>query len=528
MPVGASQYVPLAPSRLVETRVAHGGPIGYQRLDSRRILVDVAGRVPAGATAVVLTVTIVNPAGPGFVTLYPAGTARPTAANANAVGPGAVVANMAHVKLGNGKFELYHHMPTDIVVDLLGAYVGVSAAVSDGRFIPLSGGAQRAIDSRDRGYGLAPRGTETIDVGTVGVPAQASAVVVTITAVDAPPGFVSAYPSGLATRPTISTLNLDGFPQTRAGQAIVQLDTPARTFALYSHGGGHFVVDVVGWFTGAASPQSTTGLFLPSAPLRQLDTRLLRVLPAWGGSTYEINVGAPLPVAAAVINLTATEPWNVGFVTAYPAGQARPTVSNLNLSAVPLTIANHAIVGVSTRGVALYTQNGAHLIADVSGWYLGNPSSAPYPTPASPNYQPNRAIHLSAPRMGAWVGIGTGSNLNTVADQGYAATWSDTVNVASPGNMMLFAHRTEHGAPFYWLHLMRVGDPFSILGSDGHWYHYVTVDTRVTLPWYSSVATSSVGRGPITAQLIACSKSNGLPTSLSYRLVVTGRLYAVT
>ena len=50
----------------------------------------------------------------------------------------------------------------------------------------------------------------------------------------------------------------------------------------------------------------------------------------------------------------------------------------------------------------------------------------------------------------------------------------------------------------------------------------------VTVPTYSAVNALSAMYGPITAQLVACSKADGSPTSLKYRITVTGRLVSVT
>ena len=100
--------------------------------------------------------------------------------------------------------------------------------------------------------------------------------------------------------------------------------------------------------------------------------------------------------------------------------------------------------------------------------------------------------------------------------------------VAMPGNVMLFGHRTTGNAPFYYLHVLTNGDSFSLLGSDGHWYNYRVVDKRVTYPYYTTIANISANNGPMTAQLVACSKLSGLPTSTYYRIVITGRLYSIT
>ena len=237
--------------------------------------------------------------------------------------------------------------------------------------VTLNTGAKRVLDTRDRGYPVGAGLVTDVDLTAAGVPTVASAVVLNVTAVKAEKGFWTAYTHGHA-RPNTSSMNLDTAGQTRPSQAIVPLDGTTKLISVYSEHGGHLIVDVVGWFTGVADGASTDGLFVPNAPLRMLDTRGLRSLPPWGGSTYEFNTGNGIPqISAAVMNITGTSPWDSGYVTAFPAGFARPLSSNLNISSWPQTVANHAIVRVSTRGAALYTQGGSHLIADVAGWYLG-------------------------------------------------------------------------------------------------------------------------------------------------------------
>ncbi|MDO8361625.1 MAG: sortase, partial [Actinomycetota bacterium] len=213
---------------------------------------------------------------------------------------------------------------------------------------------------------------------------------------------------------------------------------------------------------------------------------------------------------------------------AFPAGATRPDSSNANINTWPQTVANHAIVRVSTRGVAMYTKAGAHMLADVAGWYTGTPTTPVTPVPANPTYNPNRATAVYSAKIGLYVGILTGNNLNAIADAGYAGTWSDLSNVASPGNVMLFAHRTTGNAPFRYINSLHPGDTFSLIGSDGHWYNYRVTNTSVTAPYYTSINSIASQYAPVTAQLVACSRADGSPTSTLYRITVTGRLVSIT
>ena len=80
--------------------------------------------VPADAVAVVVNVTYVDAFGPGYITLFPAGTTRPNSSNLNKVGVGPVP-NLVTVKLGDaGAVSIYNNQSaTQLVGDLAGYYV---------------------------------------------------------------------------------------------------------------------------------------------------------------------------------------------------------------------------------------------------------------------------------------------------------------------------------------------------------------------------------------------------------------------
>ena len=536
VPAGASKYVAVAPLRLADTRPNSSNPGVFVPLSSDTIKVPIIGRagVPANATAAVLNVTIAGSSSWSFATVFPGATSLPTplTSSLNADAAGRVVANMVHVKIGtDGAANIYRSAAMGLVVDLVGVYVPVSAASKDGRLVTRPDGAFRVLDTRST-RPINATETFSVDVSAAAIPTTASAVVVNLTVVNAAGGFWSAFPANQPFSGT-STLNIDSWPQTRAAQAIVNLVGNNR-FNVYAETGGHLLVDVVGYFTGSldTASETTDGLYIPAAPSRVFDSRTLRTLSPWSGSTYEFSPGdgGGLSVSAAVLNITAISPWAPGFVTAYPAGVPRPNSSNVNVSSVPQTIANHSIVRVSSgRGVALYTDGGAHLVADVAGWYLGTPSTPTQSKPGNPVYNPNAAAAVYVPKIGVYVAVKAGGgNLTAIADQGYAATWSDINTVAAAGNLMLFGHRTTGSAPFRYLNEMALGDEFIIVGSDGHWYHYLVMDVGVATPSFSVIQALANPYGQVTAQLVACSKIDGSATSTAYRIIVTGRLTSVT
>ena len=490
--------------------------------------VQVAGRsgVPSNATAAVLNVTGVNTSAPGFVTVYPAGTALPTASNVNFDGAGQVMANMVTVKLGvGGAVDVYMQRPMNVVVDVSGAYVPVTSPVASGRLVTRADGAFRVLDTRDRGFGVGGLSVERVDVSSAGVPVDAVAVVVNLTATETGVGFWTAYPIGAQDRPKASNLNIDAPGETRAGQAIVLLSPGSRAFNVFSQGGGHLIVDVAGYFTGVSAAVSTDGLFLPVDPTRLLDSRNSTVMPTWGGSTLEFPIYGPVgQVSAAAINITGTESMIGGYVTAFPSGVPRPQASNLNVDTWDQTIANHAIVRASSRGISLFTQNGLHLIADLNGWFLGAPTAAVLPPPTNPHFGPSTALEVDTLSIGMSLPVGTGSNLDAVANLGIAATWNGAAQLATPGNILLFGHRTSHGAPFLNINLVPLGGIINLIGDDGHSYNYMVVRHNVTSPSYNVINNIGLSSGLATVQLVACTP----PHSVRFRWVTTARLISVT
>jgi protocatechuate 3,4-dioxygenase beta subunit len=264
------------------------------------------------------------------------------------------------------------------------ASVGVTSA-----YVPLAS-PKRLLDTRSAtlvGHtGPKPVASETVALailGREGVPATGvSAVVLNITATEATAaGFVTVWPDG--TRPTVSSLNLETPGQTRPNLVTVPVGVDGAV-RIYTQSGTHLVADVFGYFTPAAS--SKAGRLQTLTPGRLLDTRTESLTGYTGskptaGNSIPVAVlgqrGVPAAgVSAVVLNVTATEASAAGYITAWPEG-ARPTTSNLNVETADQTIANQVVIPVGSDGsIRLFTQNGAHLIADVTGYYTDDTASS--------------------------------------------------------------------------------------------------------------------------------------------------------
>ncbi len=253
-------FVPLAPSRLLDTRIGTGAPrAAVAARGSVDLVIAGHGGVPAtGVAAVALGVTDVYPERGGYVTAYPAGGDRPGTSTLNAPG-GRAVANLAIVPLGDaGTVTLYNGSSgtTNLVADVFG-YVLEGETTTRGAYVPVP--PTRILDTRQPSVaasGIVPaRGEVTVQVtGVTPVPdAPVEAVVVNLTATDSTrSGYVTAY---AGRRPLVSALNFSA-GRTVANLAVVPLDRLTGTFHLYngSAGATHLVADIAGYVLG---PQPT-------------------------------------------------------------------------------------------------------------------------------------------------------------------------------------------------------------------------------------------------------------------------------
>ncbi len=124
-------FTGLPPARLMDTRpdvqtidgeFRSQGPLGP---GETRIL-KVAGRKGSGVPgdvvgSIALNVTVVNPTGTSYLTVFPTGTARPNASNLN-FGKDQTIANVVVARLGpHGEVSIFNESgSTDVIVDVLG------------------------------------------------------------------------------------------------------------------------------------------------------------------------------------------------------------------------------------------------------------------------------------------------------------------------------------------------------------------------------------------------------------------------
>ncbi|HYN33551.1 MAG TPA: sortase [Ilumatobacteraceae bacterium] len=524
---GASYFQVVDQRRLCDTRVRPGTPdgFGFERLGGRLIRVGITSQpgVPADAVAAVLTVTAVSRgAGWNYVTVFPAGEPLPDTSSLNASPFDGAVANLVTIKLGGGAVDLSSFVDCDVIVDLIGVYRPTASSVSAGRLVAFSS-AVRALDTRASGRQPGVGEISNVILDGFGIPADATAVVGTLTAVTAAvPGYVTAFPRGGGV-PDTSNVNV-GPGETRAVGVITKLGTSGGRLGvdLYNFAGAHLLFDVVGYMTGRSAGASSDGLFVPITPTRMMDTRREQ-LRSWDGWTRQFALPAPIDTQAQAIamNLTTTGTANAGYFTLFAAQTPRYDVSNLNATGPGQTIANHAITRISDRGVACYSNGTGHIICDVMGWYTGSPlraNTAPPPNPPPPG-GPIPWV-LQVPRLGLTQWVFDGDAKATV-DSGNTWHWAGTGLVGQGADSVMFGHRTEHGGTYRNQHLLRGGDLAYVTTSDGRRYTYQMVGDIVTSKYSNDILWMTRRFGGETISLVACSKPNRLPTSLEHRLIST-------
>lgn len=149
VPTPPLHFVGLSPCRLVDTRGngftgQYGPPALTQGVPRNFVLAGECG-ISATAQAVSLNVTVTNPQGPGFILIYPQGSAQPTVSTLNYVA-GQTVANAAVVPLGTGGgiTVIAGVSGTDLIIDTNGEYGAGVVTTLNG----LSGNVTLASESK--------------------------------------------------------------------------------------------------------------------------------------------------------------------------------------------------------------------------------------------------------------------------------------------------------------------------------------------------------------------------------------------
>lgn len=355
-------YVPLTPTRLVDTRTTFQSLGAGQRVDLA--VLGRAGVPSTGVGAVVVNLTAVGATRDTHLRAWPAGAVMPPTSVLNTA-TGRTQASLATVAVGGeGKISLYNAAgTTHVVVDVLGYYTTDLGTATSFRSVAPA----RAVDTR-LGTVLAAGSERSVDVASVlGVPAgDVQAVVVNLTSTQARGnGYVAASATG-----STATSSLNLMPGSDvANRAVVPVSGGVIKVAAVGSD-THLTVDVVGWYSSTSSTPGTR--FTPITPVRALDSRT--GLPFGAHETRTVAVGGavvPADAVAVVGTLTAVnQTAAVTHARLWPAGLPLTGTSDLN-SGAGRTQANSVVTRLGTGGALhLYNDQGtSHLLLDVVGYF---------------------------------------------------------------------------------------------------------------------------------------------------------------
>lgn len=232
----------------------------------------------------------------------------------------------------------------------------------------------RLVDTRNNIGGVgAPidRGcTMVVNVGA-DIPTSAQAVAFSMTAVNSEADYFTVYPCA-AGRPETSNLNA------RAGFAtpnlVVAIPDANRQICIFSHGRSDLIVDLSGWWSDGPNR------FGSIAPQRVYDSRRPELTALAPFRVREVQIPTsviPAGSTAAVVNLTAANALQPGFMTAFPCGQPAPNASNVNFLDSEARAVG-AIVGLGLGStLCVIADTTVHVIVDVTGYYAPAPTYGP-------------------------------------------------------------------------------------------------------------------------------------------------------
>lgn len=393
-PNGDLLYKPITPERVVDTRAdSLKNYTGPKPGAGAVIAVPLQALIPLAAVAV-LNITLVDANAAGFVQALPGDVSTYGAwSNLNAERAGQLISNTAVVPLPNDSMaKVFTQQGGHILVDVVGYFAFITGPQTEGRFVRKAS-PDRVLDTcplPDRksynGTKPGPQTLTTFDVGTVaGLTNRGdiAGAILNVTTTEATgPGFVQVGAPTLKSGDS-SNMNMETVGQTKANLVFTPVDADGIG-AIFTQGGAHLVVDVIGVFSSSSSTLATGGAFRTVAPDRVLDTRVESAVnyansngptarKPGQGSIVPLRFSAlPSTTSAVLLNLTGTEATGAGFLQAAAlSGLVSGTSSNLNML-TGQTTANAAVVPLdANQALGVFTQSGTHLIADVAGYFTG-------------------------------------------------------------------------------------------------------------------------------------------------------------
>ncbi len=336
-------FIPLVPTRALDTRSGFGGPRGKVQ-PGQSVTFTLPPVVPAGATGVAVNVTSITPTGPGNAVVFQSGGTAPATSSVNFVPTGTdATGNFALVPLNAGQntASLTIRVGTgtgagasDFTADVTGYFTGTS-------FTAPANATGRVLDTRPApnrtGNLQGPLvGRATFPVALTNVPTGATAVALNSTAINPTQvGNLQVFPTSgapgdIATVQYVPGLDTGSFsvvPITRDGSGNASVN-------IYSDSSGtvNVAIDVTGYLTSGNT-------FTPfNKPGRVLDTRQAGG-PITPGAPRSANVEgrsfgttavASGQATSALVSVASVLPKGVGNLRGFPTGSPVPNAATIN------------------------------------------------------------------------------------------------------------------------------------------------------------------------------------------------------
>lgn len=270
-------FVPVAHTRLIDTRYGTGTSTGKIAAGGSRTVQITGSLIPAGSAAALVNVATPGATAAGWLAVAPTGG---TARSLMNYVTGTTQSGAAFTLPASGQVTIYNKgsAAVDVMVNVEGYY---SASATQGAGLRVV--SSRLINTRTVGAGLPVPANSTIDVqvgGTNGLPTRGiagAALNIVVTPDNA--GYLKAWPVGEA-EPSLTVMDFKAGIW-RANSLVVKPGTDGKIrIRNGSSGSAHIVVDLQGWY---ADP-------LPAVPVAQ-NTRMtvMQAAPLTGAAAGTIE-----------------------------------------------------------------------------------------------------------------------------------------------------------------------------------------------------------------------------------------------
>lgn len=373
-PAPPSQYIPVTPCRVVDTRNAtgaFGGPSILAQTSRNFTIPSGSCGIPTSAMAYSFNVAIVPHGGAATnLTAWPTGQLQPSVTTSTS--DGRVKSNAAIIPAGtDGAVSMFVTHDADVVLDINGYFAPLNTP-NELTFYPLP--PCRVMDTRNPiglfgGPFLSGQTSRAIPIqsGSCGVPAGAEAYSLNLAVVPhVPLGYLTVWPTG-SLQPYVASLNASTGTVT-SNAAIIPAGT-AGSISVFASNDTDLVVDINGYF---AVP-GAGGLSLYNVtPCQELDTSVPSGAMPFSGP-INVNIapttcGIPSTAEAYVFGAIALPQGPLGYLTLWPEGALQPVTATLNASDGAIT-SNMGIVSTTNSAISAFASNPIYLVLNISGYF---------------------------------------------------------------------------------------------------------------------------------------------------------------